>query len=89
MVLTYGMYPKGPIPGDPWYVNLQRPIVDPAGQARDWIDVLHEVAGRHGFRDDFSRPLNVVLGLTGDAGWIPSAVHLGTDSRPLAEVLLW
>ncbi|MBI4333182.1 MAG: molybdopterin-dependent oxidoreductase [Chloroflexi bacterium] len=46
-----------------WYWGVVQPAVQPAGQARHYMEVLIELAHRADFADDFYRMLNVTLEL--------------------------
>ncbi|OGQ84375.1 MAG: hypothetical protein A3F90_15830 [Deltaproteobacteria bacterium RIFCSPLOWO2_12_FULL_60_19] len=46
-----------------FYWGLRQPVVETQGEARRWIDVLYEVAGRMGFLNDIYKLLNVSMGL--------------------------
>jgi molybdopterin-containing oxidoreductase family molybdopterin binding subunit len=46
-----------------FYWGLRQPVVETQGEARRWIDVLFEVAGRMGFLSDIYKLMNVSMGL--------------------------
>ena len=46
-----------------FYWGLRQPVVETQGEARRWIDVLFEVAGRMGFLNDVYKLMNVSMGL--------------------------
>ncbi len=46
-----------------FYWGLRQPVVETQGEARRWIDVLFEVAGRMGFLSDVYKLMNVSMGL--------------------------
>ncbi|MBI2304101.1 MAG: molybdopterin-dependent oxidoreductase [Chloroflexi bacterium] len=47
-----------------WYWGLRQPVVPPAGEARDWTEVLLELAERIGFLDELYEVLNITLHLS-------------------------
>jgi molybdopterin-containing oxidoreductase family molybdopterin binding subunit len=63
-----------------FYWGIRQPVLDqPLGQARRWIDVLYEVAGRLGFLGDVYKLLNVTLGLSEPYRLDPSAHYTFED----------
>lgn len=57
-----------------FYWGIRQPVVEkPIGEAREWIDVLFEVAGRMGFLGDVYKLLNVTLELKDEYKLDPGA----------------
>ncbi|MBI4529633.1 MAG: molybdopterin-dependent oxidoreductase [Deltaproteobacteria bacterium] len=47
------------LPGlDHWFWGLRQPVVQPAGEARHWVSVLFDIAGRVGFVSELYEVLN-------------------------------
>jgi len=46
-----------------FYWGIQQPVVEPAFEARDWKDVLLDLANRAGFLEDLNEIFNIKLGL--------------------------
>jgi len=46
-----------------YFWGVQQPVVPPAGQARNWRDVMMELAERLGFLEDFNELTNALLDL--------------------------
>jgi molybdopterin-containing oxidoreductase family molybdopterin binding subunit len=46
-----------------WYWMIRQPVVEPMGEARNWVAVLFELADRAGFRGDLYTLLNGTLEL--------------------------
>jgi molybdopterin-containing oxidoreductase family molybdopterin binding subunit len=55
----YIHYNNAPLPGDEWCFNFQQPVVQPMGEARYWMEVLLEVAGKLDILSDLYRSFNV------------------------------
>ncbi len=51
--------------GGHWIWGLRQPVVKPAGEAREWVDVLEELAERMGFLGKLYEAYNVTFGLKG------------------------
>jgi molybdopterin-containing oxidoreductase family molybdopterin binding subunit len=47
----------------PWYWMVRQPVAPPRGEARNWVEVLFELADRAGFRGDLYTLLNGTLEL--------------------------
>jgi molybdopterin-containing oxidoreductase family molybdopterin binding subunit len=56
-------YRHVPEPGEPWMFSFQQPVVEPQGEARHWVQVLWEIAGRLGFQGDVYAAFNAVAKL--------------------------
>ena len=61
----YYHYTNAPMPGEEWSFNVQQPVVPPQGQARYWIEVLLEVAGRLDLLPDLYSTFNAIANLEG------------------------
>ncbi len=59
---SYTRFQHSPSPYDAeWTFSLQQPVVQPMGEARNWLAVLWELAERAGIGDDFYAALNTIL----------------------------
>ena len=47
-----------PLPGQDWAFNLQQPVVKAVGEARNWIEVMYDIAERIGILPDLYNILN-------------------------------
>ena len=63
----YSNFIGAPSPDDMrWDFAVQQPVVEPMGEARNWIEVLWDLAHRAGIADDLYRTLNVALKLNAE-----------------------
>ena len=56
-------YRHVPEPGEGWTFNFQQPVVEPAGEARYWVEVLWEIAERMGIQGDIYSAFNAIVQL--------------------------
>ena len=64
---SYRSFMHSPSPYDQeWAFALQQPVVEPIGEARNWVEVLWELAHRAGLQDDFYAALNASLRLSSE-----------------------
>ena len=56
-------YRHVPEPGEGWTFNFQQPVVEPAGEARYWVEVLWEIAERMGIQGDVYSAFNAIVQL--------------------------
>jgi len=59
----YYHYNNATLPGEPWSFNFQQPVVKPRGQARNWIEVILELAERLGLLSDLYTAFNEIAHL--------------------------
>ena len=64
---SFTRFQHSPSPHDTqWTFSMQQPVVQPMGQARNWLEVIWELAQRAGIERDFYTALNLTLKLEGD-----------------------
>lgn len=59
----YYHYNNATLPGEAWSFNFQQPVVEPLGEARNWIEVILEVAGRLDLLNDLYTAFNEIAHL--------------------------
>ncbi len=73
---SYTAFVHSPSPSDDeWTFSLQQPVVKPMGEARNWIEVLWELAHRAGFASDFYSALNARARMGPEHRLDPNKVH--------------
>ena len=55
-----------PVPDGHWTFNIQHPVVEPPGDAENWVKTLYEAARRAGFQGDVYAAFNHLTQLEGD-----------------------
>lgn len=59
----YYHYNNATLPGEAWTFNFQQPVVEPFGEARNWIEVIMELAKRLDILNDVYTAFNEIASL--------------------------